>query len=101
MSDQIRVRTGDVQSHLDGVRSTNGRASSANEDGVRAIGNYAAQTNGGIGDDELTRQRAAAARHGNDSRSTIDQGANKVDGHLGDLIGGARAAASAKLHTIS
>lgn len=99
--EQIRVRSGDVHNNLDGVRATNGRASSANDDGVRAIGSYAAQTNGGIGGDELTRQRAAASRHGNDSRSTIDKGANQAEGHLGDLISGSRAAASSKLHTIS
>lgn len=97
MTDEIKVNRGTIESHADDARGTLGRVGDSRQAVDRQHGNRLAQTNGGIGTDEVGRGRGATRRTGEDIDSGVTNTLKQTTDSANDFIQRTRGAAQGNL----
>ncbi|WP_344330002.1 hypothetical protein [Aeromicrobium halocynthiae] len=100
MTDRVRVDRASVQNYTDATRANVGNNRSLGEDVDRQQAQQVASREGGVGSDELTRQRASTNRHATDVNTGIERTSNRTSEQTDQFINAARASANRSIRSI-
>lgn len=99
MSEQLRVDRGSVQGHVDDTRNNMSGVRGASDQASRLQANFAGQTEGGVGSEDITRTRAAADRHSTEIDTNVNKLMNRTTENTDEFIGNVRKSATRALNT--
>lgn len=100
MSDRLRVDRASIQNHTDATRGTVGTNRTLGDDGNRQQANLEAQREGGVGSDEISRQRSSTNRHVGDMNTNIERTSNRTSENGDQFIAQVRASANKSINSV-